>query len=139
MWNIIYNGQPVGPMTTEQLKAYGLTSNTMVKKEGTEQWVPAFNYPELMTLIQEGRANGFSSTGKDKTIAGILAIFLGYLGIHYFYSGKTTGGIITILLSAVTCGAWSIITLIQGILMLTMSQAEYEQKYVLNDKTFPLF
>lgn len=39
-----------------------------------------------------------------KTIAGILAIVLGGLGIHYFYLGKTAAGIITIALSMCSCG-----------------------------------
>lgn len=87
-----------------------------------------------------GRA--FPSSGrdrKDKLAAGLLAIFLGYLGIHYFYLGKTTGGIITIVLSLCTCGVWSLITLIQGILMLTMTEDAFNEKYVDNDRKFPLF
>ena len=77
--------------------------------------------------------------GKEKVVAGLLAIFLGWLGIHYFYLGKTTAGIITIVLSACTCGIWSLLMLVQGILMLTMSDADFEEKYVDNEKTFPLF
>lgn len=79
------------------------------------------------------------SGGKDKVTAGLLAIFLGYLGIHYFYIGKTSAGLITILLSLCTCGAWSIITLIQGIVMLTMADEVFDAKYVSNDITFPVF
>ena len=77
--------------------------------------------------------------GKEKGVAGLLAFFLGWLGIHYFYLGKTTAGIITIVLSACTCGIWSLLMLVQGILMLTMSDADFEEKYVDNEKTFPLF
>lgn len=77
--------------------------------------------------------------GKEKVVAGLLAIFLGWLGIHYFYLGKTTAGILTIVLSACTCGIWSLLMLVQGILMLTMSDADFEEKYVDNEKTFPLF
>lgn len=76
---------------------------------------------------------------KDKLVAGLLAIFLGYLGIHYFYIGKTTAGIITIVLSLCTCGLWSVITLIQGILMLVSTDEAFNEKYVDNDKKFPLF
>ena len=57
----------------------------------------------------------------------------------YFYVGKVAGGFICLLLSVITCGIWNIVTLIQGILMLTMSQADFEKKYVLNNSTFPLF
>lgn len=77
--------------------------------------------------------------GKSRGVAGLLAILLGYLGVHYFYLGKIGGGFLTILLSAVTCGFWSIIPLIQGILMLCMTNEEFERKYVQNPSTFPLF
>ena len=53
--------------------------------------------------------------------------------------GKTGGGFLCILLSLITCGLWSIIPLIQGILMLTMTQEQFESKYVNTPSTFPLF
>ncbi len=142
MWNIVYNGQPIGPMTTDQLRAYGITPNTMVQQAGTDQWLPAYNFPELMAMIQQtnGYGNGYYSTsGKDKIVAGVLALLVGTLGIQYFYVGKTTAGLLTILLSIITCGSWSIVTFIQGILMLVMDQQQFDQKYVYSDKTFPIF
>lgn len=78
-------------------------------------------------------------SGKSRGVAGLLAILLGSLGIHYFYVGKTGGGFLCILLSLITCGLWSIIPLIQGILMLTMTQEQFESKYVNTPSTFPLF
>ena len=72
-------------------------------------------------------------------MAALLAIFLGYLGVQYFYLGKTQGGILTIVLSLVTCGVWELITLIQGILMLCMTNEEFRRKYVTTTSTFPLF
>ncbi|MBO8477577.1 MAG: TM2 domain-containing protein [Bacteroidetes bacterium] len=86
-------------------------------------------------ICQSGNRTG----QKDKLVAGLLAIFLGYLGIHYFYLGKTTGGIITIVLSLCTCGLWSVVTLIQGILMLVSTDEAFAEKYVDNDRKFPLF
>ena len=86
-------------------------------------------------ICQSGNRTG----QKDKLVAGLLAIFLGYLGIHYFYLGKTTGGIITIVLSLCTCGLWSVVTLIQGILMLVSTDEAFAETYVDNDRKFPLF
>lgn len=86
--------------------------------------------------------NAFDSAGpegKSRGVAALLAILLGYLGIHYFYLGKVGGGLICILLSIITCGAWQIITLIQGILMFCMTNEEFEQKFVRTTSTFPLF
>lgn len=76
---------------------------------------------------------------KDKTIAGILAICLGGLGIQYFYLGKTTAGILTIVISLFSCYIWSVLMVVQGIMMLTMSEESFREKFVDTDKTFPLF
>lgn len=76
---------------------------------------------------------------KDKIVAGILAILLGGLGIHYFYMGKTTAGIITLILGLCSCYIWGVVMLIQGILILTMTDEAFMAKYVDTDKTFPLF
>ncbi len=78
-------------------------------------------------------------SGRSRGVAGLLAIFLGSLGIQYFYLGKTTAGILAILTSVVTCGIMNIIWLIQGILMLTMTQDQFDQKYVYTTSSFPLF
>ena len=78
-------------------------------------------------------------SGRSRGVAALLAIFLGGLGIQYFYLGKNTAGIIAIILSLVTCGIFEILWLIQGILMFTMSQEDFERKYVYNQATFPLF
>ncbi|MCM1067194.1 MAG: TM2 domain-containing protein [Muribaculaceae bacterium] len=77
--------------------------------------------------------------GKSRGVAALLAIILGGLGIQYFYLGKVGAGVITICLTLVTCGLWEIVTLIQGILMFCMTNAQFRQKYVTNPATFPLF
>ncbi len=150
---IVYNGQQVGPMSKEALVNYGLNPNSQVWAQGMPAWVPAYTIPELMEVINTRPLNtppphpgtGFDSlsdtgtSGKSRLAAGLFAIILGTLGIQYFYCGKTAGGIICILLSLVTCGFWGIITLIQGILMIVMSQQEFEQKYVYSSSTFPIF
>lgn len=78
-------------------------------------------------------------SGKCRGVAGLLAILLGGLGIHYFYCGKVGGGFICILLTLVSCGIWSVISLIQGIMMLCMRSDEFERKYVYSSSTFPVF
>lgn len=88
------------------------------------------------------RNNAFDSCGpegKSRGVAALLAILLGSIGVQYFYLGKIGGGIITILLTMVTCGIWQIVTLIQGIMMFCMSNSEFRRKYVLTTSTFPLF
>lgn len=64
---------------------------------------------------------------KRKTIAALLAFFLGGLGAHKFYLGKVFQGIFY-LLFCWTCIP-SIIALIESILFLTMSESEFNRKY----------
>ena len=75
---------------------------------------------------------------KDKLVAGLLAIFLGTLGIHKFYLCYTKSGVIMLLVSLLTFGVgatvMAVIALIEGILYLTKSDAEFYQTYVQNNK-----
>lgn len=74
-----------------------------------------------------------------KTLCGIMAILFGVLGIQYFVVGKVGAGLLTILISICTCGAWEVITLIQGIVILCNSDADFERKYLNPNTFFPLF
>lgn len=75
---------------------------------------------------------------KEKIVAGLLAILIGTLGIHKFYLGYTKSGIIMLLVSLLTFGVgapvMTVISLIEGILYLTKSDAEFYQTYVQNKK-----
>ena len=44
------------------------------------------------------------TSSKSKIVAGLLALFLGSLGIHWFYLGDNKKGVIYILVSLLTCG-----------------------------------
>lgn len=72
----------------------------------------------------EGQAFGLT---KSKTTAGLLAIFLGGLGIHKFYLGKWGWGILYILF----CWTYipSLIGLIEGIIYLVSNQNNFARKY----------
>ncbi len=97
---------------------------------------PYFNEQEYYA-----RNNAFDSdaAGKSRGIAALLAIFLGSLGIHYFYLGKTTAGLISLVLALVSCGIWGTVMLVQGIYMLTITNAEFDRKYVYSTDSIPLF
>lgn len=75
---------------------------------------------------------------KSKVVAGILAILLGSLGIHKFYLGYTTEGIIMAAISVISFGTLAfipgIIGLIEGIMYLTKTDQEFYQTYVANKK-----
>jgi TM2 domain-containing membrane protein YozV len=65
-----------------------------------------------------------------KMTAGILAILVGGFGIHKFYLGNSTAGIIHIVATIVTCGAAGILGLIEGIIYLTKSDQDFYQQYI---------
>ena len=71
-----------------------------------------------------------------RIVAGILAIVVGGLGIHRFILGDTSGGIIRIVITFVTCGVGSIIGLIEGIIYLTKSEDEFVQLYQVERKAW---
>lgn len=71
---------------------------------------------------------------EKKITAGILAILLGSIGIHKFYLAYTSAGIIQIVLSLCTCGIGSLIALAEGIIYLTMSDADFYQSHIVGRK-----
>lgn len=79
---------------------------------------------------------------KNKIAAGLLALFLGTLGIHKFYLGYTKEGIIMLLVSVIgaflTLGiatlVMAIIALVEAVLYLTKSDADFYQTYEVGHK-----
>lgn len=140
MYYLTINGSTVGPMTAEQIFSYSVDPNTPVSKDGGA-WVPLYTYPELMEMYSRSTqaAEARSEISSKKVLTGIMAIIFGGLGVQYFVLGKVGGGFLTILLTLITCGLWEIVTLIQGILMLCMTDADFKRKYVDNPATMPLF
>ena len=86
----------------------------------------------------------FNKAGGEnkKVLAGVLAILLGAFGIHKFILGYNKEGIImlvaTLILGAITCGIAAsligIIGLIEGIIYLTKSDAEFYNTYQVGKK-----
>ena len=64
---------------------------------------------------------------KNKYVAGILAIFLGDLGIHKFYLGKIGWGIVFLLFC--WTGIPAIVGLIEGIIYLCTDEETFQVKY----------
>lgn len=87
------------------------------------------------------RNNAFDSDalGKSRGIFALLAILIGSLGIHYFYIGKYVGGLITIGLCIVTCGLWSLIPFIQGIVAFCSDNYTFDKRFVYSTSVFPVF
>lgn len=88
-----------------------------------------------MQSVNPGAMTDWKQLGADKKIiAGILGILVGGLGVHKFVLGYTTEGLIQIVITFVTCGAGSIIGLIEGIIYLTKSDEDFVRTYIQNKK-----
>lgn len=80
-------------------------------------------------FIGEAKETFDELTGDNKKVlAGILGILLGWLGVHKFILGYTKEGIIHIVLSFI-CGIGWILGVIEGIIYLTKSDAEFYNTY----------
>ena len=86
------------------------------------------------------------SQGSKRILAGIMGIIFGWLGVHKFILGYTSEGVIMAVFSvlgfllscfiipAILPFAFWVIGVIEGIIYLTKSDAEFEQTYVVNQK-----
>lgn len=71
-----------------------------------------------------------------RVLAGVMGILFGGFGIHRFLIGDTTGGILRIVISIVTCGIGSLIGFIEGIIYLTKTDAQFVQEYQVGKKAW---
>ena len=82
-------------------------------------------------------------SGKSRGVAGLLALFLGAVGLHYFYLNKTTAGVVFLIVSLLSCGVLATVTwvvsIIQAVLFFTSTQQEFEQRWVYSPSNIPLF
>lgn len=86
------------------------------------------------TRKEEWNNTPVNRTENKKIVAGVLAIVLGYLGVHKFILGYTQEGIIQLIISIVTCGLGGVIGLIEGIIYLTKTDEEFYQTYQVGKK-----
>jgi TM2 domain-containing membrane protein YozV len=74
------------------------------------------NYDQSALLNQE--PGQMSISNKDKTVAGILGILLGGLGIHRMYMGYVGIGLLQLVLTIFTFGLAGLWGFIEGVLIL---------------------
>ncbi|MGE5193205.1 MAG: TM2 domain-containing protein [Deltaproteobacteria bacterium] len=79
-------------------------------------------------------APGEQPVESKRVLCGVLAILLGGFGVHKFVLGQTTAGIIMLLIACT--GISSIIGLIEGIIYLTKSDADFIQTYQVGQKAW---
>lgn len=71
---------------------------------------------------------------KNKNAAALLALLLGGVGAHKFYLGKWVQGIFYILFCFTFVPA--VIALVEAIVLFTMSEAAFQEKYAGSDGAF---
>ncbi len=141
------DGKEYGPVPAEQIKRWIIegrcNSLTPVHSEATGQWRWLGALPEFADVLSappttQAAPPSIAERASKKIPAGICGVLLGWLGIHKFILGYTTAGVIMLLVSLLggllTCGiaTWvmAIIGLIEGILYLTRSDADFVRIYM---------
>ena len=75
-----------------------------------------------------------TEVSNKKLAAGLLGIFLGSFGLHKFVLGYTKVGVITLLVTVLTCGLagflMGLIGVIEGIIYLTQTPQEFKATYL---------
>ena len=79
---------------------------------------------------------------KDRAVAALLAIFLGFLGMHKFYLGYYQTGFVMMAISVVgsiftlglAAAVMAVIAIIEGFIYLSKSQSEFDRIYVYGNK-----
>jgi TM2 domain-containing membrane protein YozV/endogenous inhibitor of DNA gyrase (YacG/DUF329 family) len=117
----------------------GAETNVSYSQQEQSQWQQFGD--QAASTIDSVFNNGPS--GKSRGIAGLLAILMGWCGLHYFYIGKTSAGVLFLLIAILSCGVLATITtivsIIQGVLFFTSTQQEFESRWVNSPSNFPMF
>lgn len=127
----------------EKAKEMGEEAKEKAKEMGEEAKESAKEFKEEAKKTAEEFSEGLKSAGGEnkKILAGILAIFVGWAGIHKFILGYQKEGIILLVVSIIgfvlTCvgigvflvWATGLIGLIEGIIYLTKSDEEFYNTY----------
>ena len=144
------DGQQYGPVSAEQLRRWlvenRVNGQTLVQAEGSPDWIPLASLSEFAADVKPpltAPLGGFKPPlaaaqsdprASNKIAAGVCGILLGSLGIHKFILGYTSAGLIMLLVTLLTCGVGGIVMhligLIEGIIYLTKSDAEFVRIYV---------
>jgi len=119
----------------------GAETNVSYSEQEQSRWEQFYNQQRQNGPIDSVFNNGPS--GKSRGIAGLLAILMGWCGLHYFYIGKTSAGVLFLLIAILSCGVLAtvttIVSIIQGVLFFTSTQEEFEYKWVNSPSNFPMF
>jgi hypothetical protein len=102
---------------------------------------------ECGTAVNGGVLSNTPKGGKQRTTAGLLAILLGWTGVHKFYLGRSIPGAILaisfwigaccgafLLFPGILCLATLVIGVVEGVIILGKTDEEFEREYVQGEK-----
>lgn len=75
---------------------------------------PMYNPPQYQPQAGIDPPPGYIQ--RSRAAAGVLAMLMGAYGVHSFYLGNTSRGLIQLLVSFLTCGVGAVFMMIWGIL-----------------------
>jgi TM2 domain-containing membrane protein YozV len=144
-WFYFAGGNQMGPVSslelTELIRHSALNRDSPVWKQGMPQWVAVGYLPQFVGAFSgfghSGNQMGINRephgnrpvTNKSKTVAIVLALFLGGLGIHHFYLGNTLRGIFLLCLTLFLLGAGALVALIEAIIIACTSREQFDAKW----------
>lgn len=102
---------PAKPVVEKKKQGLGDKVKSYIAKKAIERELRKIEQKQEISSSDDDDAAP-SSGGKSQLVALLLVIFVGGLGIHRFYLGYTTIGIIQ-LLTLGGCGIWALIDLIR--------------------------
>lgn len=65
---------------------------------------------------------------RSRVRAGLLGLFLGFTGAHHYYLGSSAAGLL--LLATSCCGVGMVVGMVEGVMLLVMSDDEFAEKYI---------
>jgi TM2 domain-containing membrane protein YozV len=137
---VAQGGEQHGPYSQDEIAGYlasgSFTPDALAWKQGMNDWVP------VRSIFPVNRSVGApppqQAHNSNRIAVGVVAILLGWLGIHKFMLGLTTPGLILLLGTVLTCGVGSAVTsiigIIEGVIYLTKTDAQFHQEYEVGKK-----
>lgn len=107
-------GQPPFPQAPQPQGSYPQGSYPQGQPGGYYQQAPQGQYPPGYYYAVD--------PPKSRLAAGLLGIFLGGFGVHRFYLGYTTIGVVQILVTVFTWGIGAVWGFVEGIMILAGAQ-----------------